>query len=315
MRRAVTLRLRAARLMRLSVPPKGRAGGLVALICLAAAGAGMAACGGSGAASSHTPSPGSSSPSGASQGPGVTSPASSRTVSVYFLQGAGNDQLLVAAHRTIPATSLARRAVAALLAGPDTTEKEAGYVSFIPAGTHLLGITVARGIATVDLDDVYESGEGALSMTARLGQVVYTLTQFASIRRVRFAIDGAPVSVFSDEGIAVDTPQGRADYEDITPPILIESPAIGDAVRSPLVLTGTANVFAERFDVELVDDAGRMLARQTISTDSGTGTRHSFSTSLSFAATSTKATLVAVDLEAGATEPVFVTRVPLMLRQ
>jgi N-acetylneuraminic acid mutarotase len=77
----------------------------------------------------------------------------------------------------------------------------------------LLGISLADGgVATVDLTSEYQSGGGSLSLQVRLGQVVYTLTQFPTIRSVRFLLDGAPVDVSSSDGIVLDHPVGRADY-------------------------------------------------------------------------------------------------------
>ena len=55
-------------------------------------------------------------------------------------------------------------------------------------------------------------------MEARLGQVVYTLTQFPTVQKVRFELDGRPVNVFSSEGIVLDHPVGRSDYQDLSPP-------------------------------------------------------------------------------------------------
>ena len=60
----------------------------------------------------------------------------------------------------------------------------------IPDGTTLLGISIADGIATVNLSREFESGGGSASMQARLAQVVYTLTQFPTVTGVRFQLDG-----------------------------------------------------------------------------------------------------------------------------
>lgn len=54
-------------------------------------------------------------------------------------------------------------------------------------------------------------------MQMRLGQVVYTMTQFPTVKAVRFKLDGAPVNVFSGEGIVLDHPVGRSDYKDLAP--------------------------------------------------------------------------------------------------
>ncbi len=46
-------------------------------------------------------------------------------------------------------------------------------------------------------------------MFARLAQVVYTLTEFDTVKDVRFMLDGEPVDVFSGEGILLEEPVGR----------------------------------------------------------------------------------------------------------
>ncbi len=54
---------------------------------------------------------------------------------------------------------------------------------------------------------------GSASATIRLGQVVYTLTQFPTVTSVLFQIDGRTVTVFGSEGIVLDGPVARADYD------------------------------------------------------------------------------------------------------
>ena len=101
----------------------------------------------------------------------------------------------------------------ALLAGP--TAAEAGdrrSSTAIPDGTTLLGVTIKNGVATVDLSTEFDSGGGTASMQYRLAQVVYTLTQFTTVKSVVFQIEGETVTVFGSEGIVLDGPVGRADY-------------------------------------------------------------------------------------------------------
>ena len=72
--------------------------------------------------------------------------------------------------------------------------------SAIPAGTRLLGLTIKDGVATVDLSSEFESGGGSASATIRLGQVVYTLTQFPTVKSVVFQIDGRTVTRLRQRG-------------------------------------------------------------------------------------------------------------------
>lgn len=99
-----------------------------------------------------------------------------------------------------------------LLSGP---RRGSGMGTAIPDGTKLLGISIKNGVATVDLTSTYQAGGGSRSMQLRLGQVVYTLTQFPTVRSVRFQLDGAPVNVFSSEGIVLDKPVGRSAYQNL----------------------------------------------------------------------------------------------------
>jgi spore germination protein GerM len=58
-----------------------------------------------------------------------------------------------------------------------------GIGTLVPADTRRLGLDISGGTATIDLSSEYQSGGGSPSMTARLAQVVYTLTQFPIVKR------------------------------------------------------------------------------------------------------------------------------------
>jgi len=144
-----------------------------------------------------------------------------RALEVWFARGGR----LVEALRTHTATPrVATAALDALLAGPTRTERAAGLRSEIPRETRLLGVSIANGVARVDLTSDYEAGAGSRSLQLRLAQVVYTLTQFPTVTRVRFALDGTPVSVFSGGGIVLDHPVGRSAYKGLAP---VSSPLAG----------------------------------------------------------------------------------------
>jgi spore germination protein GerM len=72
-------------------------------------------------------------------------------------------------------------------------------------------------VAKVDLSREFASGGGTFSVTARLAQVVYTLTQFPTVDAVEFYIEGVRSEVFSSEGIVLDRPQRFEDYDDLLP--------------------------------------------------------------------------------------------------
>jgi hypothetical protein len=72
--------------------------------------------------------------------------------------------------------------------------------------------------------------------------VVYTLTQFSTVKSVVFQIEGETVTVFGSEGIVLDGPVGRADYYDQLPSIFVIGRHTAPRSQSGKV-TGNASVF------------------------------------------------------------------------
>lgn len=216
--------------------------------------------------------------------PATPTPTPAITVKVYFYLGGepGSDGL-VPLERNVAADDPVTGAMNALLAGPSASEAgDRTITSAIPDGSRLLGLRVADGVATVDLSRDYESGGGSLSMFVRLGQVVYTLTQFPEITAVVFSVEGQRVSVFSGEGIALDSAQTRADGEGVLPAIFVDQPAYGAMLGNPGRVAGTANVFEAQFRVTLLDAAGATIADVPATASCGTGCRGTFDASVPY---------------------------------
>jgi hypothetical protein len=200
-------------------------------------------------------------------------------VKVYFmLEGGGSDYrpgpFLVSVYREIPQTQgVATAAMNALLAGPTVDEKASvpAMSSAIPGDTMLLGITITDGLAHVDLSSEFESGGGTFSMAARLAQVVFTLTQFPTVQEVEFRLDGEPVTIFSSEGIIMEGPVGREDYQDLTPAIFVDDPAYGAPVGNPIRVRGVAAVFEAQFNWALANWDGLVIVEGTAMSDNGMG--------------------------------------------
>ncbi len=153
--------------------------------------------------------------------------------------------------------AVATAAVTALCLGVSDEEQQAGLGSAVPAGTRLLGLTVKDGVATVDLSGDFASGGGSLSMQARVAQVVYTLTQYPTVKSVDFRVDGEPLTALGGEGLILDAGQTRADWQEFEPNIFVERPGVGAVLSSPFLLEGTAMVFEGAFIAELEDSSGR----------------------------------------------------------
>jgi spore germination protein GerM len=158
----------------------------------------------------------SASPGGSTAGPGTTATpaAESLDLTIWFID---DDIRLVPVEVTVPATEgVARAALTELLRGPGAAHADE-YATTVPAGTRLLDVTVADGIATVDLSREFGSGGGSASMGARVAQVVYTLTEFDTVHSVRFLMEGTPVEALGGEGLMIGEPQTRADWSDFAP--------------------------------------------------------------------------------------------------
>lgn len=205
-------------------------------------------------------------------------PAETIIVRAYFFldDPAGGDPALVPVLRTVPSTpAVARAAMTMLLDGPVAKERDADprITTLVPDGTALREVSIADGIATVDLSPDFAAGGGTFSARGRLAQVVYTLTQFSAVDRVRFELDGEPVTVFSPEGIIIDKPLGRASFRDeFLPAIFVDRPAWGAAYLPSNHVTGLANVFEAQFRVALLDAKGVVLADRPVLATAGTGT-------------------------------------------
>lgn len=159
-------------------------------------------------------------PADAQDGSGPAEAPNAPTTLTVQLTWVSAGENAMGVERSIPYTqAVATAAMQALLAGP-TAQEQATWPSLssaIPAGTKLLGLSVADGVAKVDLSKEFQSGGGTFSVTARLAQVVYTLTQFPSVQAVEFYIEGARVETFSSEGLILEGPQTIEDYQHLLP--------------------------------------------------------------------------------------------------
>ncbi|HEX7254966.1 MAG TPA: Gmad2 immunoglobulin-like domain-containing protein [Gaiellaceae bacterium] len=132
---------------------------------------------------------------------------------------------------------------------------ESDLTTAIPPETRLRSLGIDREVASLELSP-------ALTDPAARAQIVYTLTQFESVKRVSF--NGGP-------------PVGRGAFEEQTPAILVESPLAGEEVEPGFEVSGTANTFEATFQYELRDSAGDVLKKDFVTATSGSGTRGTFS--------------------------------------
>jgi spore germination protein GerM len=226
-------------------------------------------------ASSVSPSPTesggpSTSPSSGPSGSlSPSTPVETMVVRAYYvLNGEVGVAGLVPTLRVVPKTAgVARAAMDALLDSDKIRDTYPQISTAIPSGTKLLGISIKNTVATVDMSRDFESGGGSASAFYRLGQVVYTLTQFSTVRSVLFQVEGETVTTFGPEGIVLEGPQARKDFRDQLPTIFVDRPAFGAAAGNQARVTGNADVFEATFRIAILNAAGKVLTdRQAMAT-------------------------------------------------
>lgn len=164
--------------------------------------------------------------------------------------------------------------LAKLLEGPASPDLEIGAATAIPEGTELLGVRQRGDALQVDLSSEFESGGGSLSMQLRVGQIVYTATQFPGIDRVFFMIDGEEVDAIGGEGLVVADGLTRRDFQEgyIAPNVVVESPKPGDEFPSNGgIIRGFANVFEANVSWRIVDENGDVLDEGFTTATCGSG--------------------------------------------
>lgn len=207
----------------------------------------------------------------------------------------------------------ARAALTSLLRGPTAAERAQGYSTAIPAGTTLRSVTVVNGVATVDLSPRFVAGGGSTSMLLRVAQVVHTATQFPTVIRVAFEINGRFARSIGGEGVVTWPPVTRDNFEAQAAPILVEQPLPGDLVSHRMTVRGTANVFEAQLVVEVRTTGGTLVVRRLVTATSGTGERGAFVAAVQAAATLRQATVVVYTRSAKDGRPIDVVRIPVRL--
>ena len=118
--------------------------------------------------------------------PAISNLGDGKTISLYFPDSTG--KALIKEERTLPKTlSLARETVNQWLKGPAVKGSTQAAVN---PTTTLIDIAVKDGVATVDLSREFTEVYGKVSQEVAVYGLVNTLTQFPTVREVKFRIEG-----------------------------------------------------------------------------------------------------------------------------
>jgi hypothetical protein len=149
-------------------------------------------------------------------------------------------------------------------------------------------VTISDGTASVALDKATQD---------QAAEIVYTLTQFATVKRV---------DVGGRMGLT------RDDFASYVPPIFVESPAAGAEVPGTFHVSGTASVFEATLVVQLVRD-GKVILKQSVTASEGAPGRGTFDTTVH--ATPGAVTVAAFSPSAADGTPQHEVDVPVTVQQ
>jgi hypothetical protein len=114
---------------------------------------------------------------------------------------------LHAVERPLASDDSPARALGELLKGPTARERERGLISALPR-TRLETFSLANGTATVRVRGAPARGGDVYAGA----QIVYTLTEFSEVERVRLFVDGERCCLWLMSGRPVHDPLRRRHY-------------------------------------------------------------------------------------------------------
>jgi spore germination protein GerM len=148
------------------------------------------------------------------QSPTSTAPAAqTKTLQVYWLKASSTTIALspspVTSSTKENSTETLSAAIDTLLAGPS----DPAVTTTIPRDTKLRSLAIKNDGIHLDLSKAFTDGGGSTSMTARVGQVLYTATSLTPDAKVWLSVDGKPLETLGGEGLMLDQPLTRESFK------------------------------------------------------------------------------------------------------
>ncbi len=217
------------------------------------------------------------------------------SIGVFYLKESANELFLVREeHTLIKSEGVARAALNELISGTVLTK---GAFKILPENTKVLGIKIDNGLATVDFSkEVLKSSAGAAAEELGILSIVNTLTEFPTIQKVQFTVEGSFESAkdwWGHVGL-YNQPFQRDLMNVFEPAIWVTAPVSGQKVSGAFTLKGNARVFEAMVSYRLKDTGGKVLAQGSVMATGGAPGRGDFSKLITFAPTSSGGGLLEV---------------------
>ncbi len=204
-------------------------------------------------------------------------------VAVYYLKSTADEIYLVReVHEVEESAAVARAALEELISGTPLTD---GAYRVLPADTRVLDIDVEQGLATVDFSsEVLKANVGASGEGLGIASIVNTLTEFPTIQRVQFTVDGEVENGMDWWGhVGLYEQPFTRDLSSVYEPVIwVTAPAAEQVISSPVKIRGTARVFEATVSFHLKDADGNIIAQGFTTAAEGAPGRGDFEADLSF---------------------------------
>ncbi len=216
-----------------------------------------------------------------------TAPTQTMNVAVYYLKNANNETYLVReVHKITKSEGVAKAALGELISGTVLTS---GAIKVLPADTKILGIKIENGLATVDFSkEVLKANVGAAAEALGIASIVNTLTEYPTIKKVQFTVEGKVENAkdwWGHVGLS-GQPFSRNLKSVYEPVIWITTPVDGQTVSSPITIRGSARIFEATVNYRLKDSSGNILAEGYTMANAGAPDRGDFEAVLKYPQTS-----------------------------
>ncbi|MBQ0051497.1 MAG: GerMN domain-containing protein [Treponema sp.] len=115
--------------------------------------------------------------------------------------------------RNVEKDSPLTNSILSMLKGPTPAEEKNGCRSLIPAGTKLYSVSVKNGVATMNFSEEFEFNQyGVEGYLGQLMQIVYTATNYSTVKSVQILIEGQKKEYLGSEGVWIGSPLTRASF-------------------------------------------------------------------------------------------------------
>jgi len=150
------------------------------------------------------------------EGEKSTESAQTRETRVYFVKVNTEGLIsLKSVNRSIDFNkSPLTQTINSLIGGPLSDEINKGSLTLIPEGTRLLSARVEGGTAYLNFNEAFRFNPlGREGYLAQLKQIVYTSTEFPSIKNVQILIEGVIKEYLGGEGFYIGEPLSRDSFQ------------------------------------------------------------------------------------------------------